>query len=287
MSPGESEWRIAACAMAACMVSMLTGCGFGGSVSPAAAPLPLAGVALQGKVHGGQQPVSGATIQLYAAGAAGYGSAATPLIGATVKTDANGNFTITSSYTCPTASTNVYITSTGGNPGLASANANIVLMAALGRCGALSASTFISINEVTTVGAVWALAPFLSGPANVGTSAANAAGLNDAFDNAALLVNTSTGAAPGNAGAGVTVPAAELNTLANILAACVNSTGGVAGDMTACGKFFQRGESRYGTDGHCDGGAEHGAESRAECSHALPAGDGDCAVPANAGERAE
>jgi hypothetical protein len=35
---------------------------------------------MPGLVHGGQQPVIGATIQLYAVGTTGYGSAATPLL---------------------------------------------------------------------------------------------------------------------------------------------------------------------------------------------------------------
>src|SRR5438445_4103263 len=69
-------------------------------------------------VHGGQQPVSGATLQLYAVGTTGDGSAATALLTQAVTSDANGNFDITGAYTCPSASTLVYITATGGNPGL-------------------------------------------------------------------------------------------------------------------------------------------------------------------------
>ena len=92
---------------------VLPGCGGGGMGSQNPAPLTL-----RGRVHGGQQAVSGSTIQLYAAGATGYGSSATALLSTTVTTDALGNFTITHDYTCPTASTQVYIVSTGGNPGL-------------------------------------------------------------------------------------------------------------------------------------------------------------------------
>jgi len=40
---------------------------------------------LSGTVHGGQQPITGATIQLYATGALGDGSSSTPLLSAVVK----------------------------------------------------------------------------------------------------------------------------------------------------------------------------------------------------------
>jgi trimeric autotransporter adhesin len=58
-------------------------------------------IALRGSIHGGQQPISGATIQLYAAGTSGYGSAAAPILTSTVATDANGGFSISGDYTCP------------------------------------------------------------------------------------------------------------------------------------------------------------------------------------------
>jgi len=89
------------------------GCGAGApSNAPIAAPL------LQGHIHGGQQPVSGASIQLYAAGTSGYGTGATSLLSAPITTDANGNFTITSASPCPTSISQLYIVATGGNPGL-------------------------------------------------------------------------------------------------------------------------------------------------------------------------
>ena len=115
------------------------------------------GVTLNGRVYGGNQPVTGSTIQLYAAGTGGTGTAATPLIGAVVTTSdgtglANSNanagnanntltagfFTISGDYTCPTVDTQVYLTATGGNPGLGVNNPNISVMVALGSCGYLS-----------------------------------------------------------------------------------------------------------------------------------------------------
>ena len=145
-------------------LSLLAGCGF--SAQPGASP---PGVALQGRVHGGQQAVSGATIALYAAGATGNGTGAVNLLGTrSVTTDQYGGFNITGDYTCPTATTQVYLVARGGNPGLAANTSNpaLVLMAPLGDCGNLTQSTFIAVNEVTTVASAWTLAQFL-GPGAV------------------------------------------------------------------------------------------------------------------------
>ena len=73
---------------------------------------------VHGLVHGGQQPVTGATIQLYAVGTAAEGSPSTPLLSPAPVTDAHGGFNITGTYTCPSSSALVYIVATGGNPGL-------------------------------------------------------------------------------------------------------------------------------------------------------------------------
>jgi hypothetical protein len=215
----------------------LTGCGVT-SASLTAAPVAATSLNLQGSVHGGQQPVSGSTLQLYATGSGGYGSAAYPLLTTTVQSNSTGGFSITGDYTGPSASSQVYLVATGGNPG-SGTNSNLALMAALGSCSNLSASTYVSINELTTVAGVYALSPFMTGYANVGTSSANTQGLANAFGSASLLANTSTGAVPGAAlPTGATVPTTELNTLADIIASCVNSTGGTSGDGSACGTLF-------------------------------------------------
>jgi streptogramin lyase len=186
-------------------------------------------------VHGGQQGVSGSTIQLYAAGA-GYGSAATPLLTKTVTSNGAGSFTITGDYSCPPTTTQVYIVATGGNPGLAMGTNNtaLTMMAALGPCGNLTSSTFIFIDEVTTVASVYALAPFMStgGGTKLGATSTNAQGLANAFATVNNLVNTAKGTAPGpNLPTGATAPTAELNTLADLLSLCVN-TSGLAGECT-------------------------------------------------------
>src|ERR1700679_973415 len=111
----------------------------------------MGGAAIQGRVHGGQFPVSGSTLGLYVAGSTGYGSSGgANLLKTPVMSAADGTFSITGDYTCPTANSLVYITATGGNPGLSSNNSAIELAAPLGPCGNLTSSTFININEVTT-----------------------------------------------------------------------------------------------------------------------------------------
>ena len=206
------------------------GCGAG-----VPANSPISTITLRGNVHGGQQPVSGSSIQLYAAGASGYGTGATALLNAPVTTDSSGSFTITGQYTCPSASSQIYIVATGGNPGLSAPtnNTSLALMAALGSCSlygsqyTLDPNSFININEVTTVASVYALAGFIDPVTNqIGASAANSIGIANAFQTVSNLINITSGQAlattPNGNG---TVPQGEINTLANILSACVNSTG--------------------------------------------------------------
>ena len=194
-----------------------------------------------GLVHGGQQPVTGATIQLYAVGTTGDGSASTPLLSPAPVTDAQGGFNISSTYTCPSPSSLVYIVASGGNPGLAPGtnNAALSLMAALGPCGNLSPSTFILINELTTVATVYALAPYMTSPSAIGSNAGDAAALAAAFTLASQFANTTTGTTPGTGvPAGTIVPVEQINTIGNIIASCINSPGGTSGDNTPCGTLF-------------------------------------------------
>jgi streptogramin lyase len=174
-----------------------------------------------------QQPVSGAAVQLYAAGNSGNGSAPTALLATAVTSGADGTFTIPGGYTCPSAQTPVFLISKGGAAGSGSANASLWLMAALGPCGSVAAGSSFVLNEVTTAASVWSLASFMSSGGKVGASCTNTAGLNNAFLTANNLVNVNTGASPGEGvPATLTVPESKLNTLANALASCTRSSGG-------------------------------------------------------------
>jgi hypothetical protein len=105
-------------------------------------------------------------------------------------------------------------------------------MAVLGACPSsdsfLSSPPTVSVNEVTTIAAAFALAGFATDATHVSSSGTALAqtGVANAFLNAANLVSVATGQAlsmipSGNARA----PQAKVNTLANILAICVGSSG--------------------------------------------------------------
>ena len=234
-----------------CTMAMVGGCG-ANSITPATQitstanpPATVTAIDLQGTVMGGQQPVAGVTIQLYQAGITGYGSAATAL-GAPSSTNAQGNFNL-SSYTCTTGS-QVYLLATGGQPITGVTNSNLALMTGLGTCGGTYLNNFINVNELTTVATVWALSPFMTSPTNIGTSSTNTTGLNNAFAAINELVTTANGTMPGpTLPADATLPATEINTLADILEQCINSGGGVAGDSSNCGNLFNLAPNAAGT----------------------------------------
>ena len=237
--PIPQQWprSIVQTALAAALATGLAGCG--ASPSSLTSSTPVAGEAYGGQIFGGNQPISNAVIQMYAPGTNGYGSFAAPLLNRQVTTDANGHFSLANAFTCPSSSTPVYLVVTGGNPGLSSNtnNAALVMMGLLGTCGSLNSSSYFVINELTTVAAVWSLAPFMVDYAHIGTSYGNVQGLLNAFATAENLVAIETGAAPGLAPSIATVPKAEINTLGGILSGCVNSNGSTS--LTAsCGKLF-------------------------------------------------
>lgn len=230
---------------ASVVVLLAAGCGTGNfsetTKSGGAVPAPLR-TSPKGVVHGGQQPVSGSTVQLWEVGKSGYGTGAA-LLGTAATTDAFGNFSLTS-YSCSTTAdggnTLIYITASGGNPGLAN-NANnsaLMMMATLGTCGSVTDSTFVDINEVTTVASVYSLAQFMSQSGGVGSYGASTQGLQNAFQTSSNLVDMGRGTALKStlAGNGV-VPAAKINTLANIIAGCINSD---SPQSLPCTSLFQQ-----------------------------------------------
>ncbi len=252
------------CLSLACLLPLvLTGCTLESSGIATADP----GLAIQGVVHGGQQAIVGAHVYLFAANTTGYGNASVSLLktaaGTTldssggptngfyyVTTDGSGNFSITGDYTC-TGGQQVYLYSLGGNPG-AGTNSAAGLMAALGNCPGTAGTTghifssglFAFMNEVSTVAAAYAMAGFATDALHVSSSGTTAAklGIANAFINAAILETLSTGVANaspppgvGYFGGGGSVPQTTVNTLGNILAACVNSS---SSSSTACTGLF-------------------------------------------------
>jgi sugar lactone lactonase YvrE len=221
---------------------------------------------LEGVAMGGQQPIGVSTLQLYAVNTSGTGPTytSTPLlpVGAAALTtsDGSGNatnsnanagnsfnslpvgyFTITNDYTCPSPGAQVYLAANGGVPGpsVGTNNSDIAIMLALGACGQLSGSTSVQINEVTTVGSIAALYPYMTAYNAVGSPSGNADYLAEEFSVANEYMNAATGVAPGAAlSAGYYASSNEVNTLANLVATCVNTAGGSAGDGSACGNIF-------------------------------------------------
>jgi len=197
-----------AAALVAVVALTVTGCSFDASQNAVSTSADLTGI-----IHGGPNPVKGATVTLYATQSNGYGGAGLQL--AQTTTDSNGGFLFNaSSYTCP-AGQQAYVTSAAGNTGANTANANSLLMAAIGPCSSLGSSTVIWIDEPSTIAAAYALSNFITvsgsgASAVVGVSApaknnaatgscagtgtsmtCQAAGLAHAFMNAANLVNAS------------------------------------------------------------------------------------------------
>ena len=173
--------------------------------------------------------MAGASVQLFAVGSGGNGSASTSLLTQAVTTDAGGGFSLVGDYTCPSANQQVYLVTVGGNPLQGgAANGALVLASALGNCGDLQTSSQkLVVNEVTTVAAGYALAPFVTAFDHVGASSTNQLGLKNAFLNAHLLADSVTGQAASVAG-NLTLETAKLYALANALASCTASTGGAA-----------------------------------------------------------
>ncbi len=214
--------------------------------------------AMEGRALGGQQPVAGATISVIAMGTSGYGSAGTVL--ASTTTDSGGNFHFDpAAYRCPQSDTPVYLLGIGGNSG-AGNNASAVLGAGLGTC-ANGKNAFVIMNEVTTVGLAFTLAHFFSTTLGGGNAE------NDWFGGPSTtsggVVQYSKGLVNGNnvtiptivfnaigaanqtgtnaSGTTYTVEYQKMNTIANILLSCINSSGSVNTTevRTPCGRLFR------------------------------------------------
>ena len=259
----QLAYRIGSLVTAGTLLSALAGCN-----QHAVSTESVAGVAIHGSIIGGQQPVTASTIQLYGATTSGSGAASNALLTKVITTsdgtslsnvnansgNANntlpaGFFTITGDYTCPTADTQVYLTASGGNPGLASGTNNpaLELLVALGSCGQLSASTFVQVNEVTTVGSIAALYPYMTAYNAVSSISSAVPAMAESFSLANEYMNVATGLDPGIAlPAGYYASSTEINTLADAIAACINSAGNTS-SSSACSMLFHAATPMNGT----------------------------------------
>ena len=246
-----------------------TGCSLTSTAphTPESNSAPVAGI-----LHGGRQPISGAELFMFAADQTAYNHASDSLIKAyttgsypsTLDTNAAdptyGDYYITTSstgafefaaaqYSC-TAGQQVYLYALGGNPG-SGVNSAAGLLAVLGACqsdggfkpySSASEISYVNMNEISTIAAAYAFAGFATDAVHVSSSNTTlaATGLTNAFANAANLFTitsaNNTVALTEPIGGNGTVPQTTIDTLANILAACVNSTGP---SSTACSTLFE------------------------------------------------
>jgi hypothetical protein len=183
-------------------------------------------------------------------------------------TDTIGAFNLTGLYQCNVGLTSpittgqqVWIYLIGGTPGVVTGtqgvNVQAGLAASLGTCGSsnnFSSDSFIYVNEVSTVAFAYAVAGFatdathISAPSSNYSSQGGTPGLTNAFGNAAQLYNIFDGPAgalattPGGNG---TAPQVLINSLADVIASCINSVNAPADPSIQCQDLFQ---DVYGPD---------------------------------------
>ncbi|HEV2578008.1 MAG TPA: hypothetical protein VGU25_12430 [Acidobacteriaceae bacterium] len=245
------------------MASLLAGCSANfapSAIAPGSdSKTPIGNIT--GAVHGGNFPVTGSQIYLFATGTGGYKTASTSLItkgapGVTcnnkyatwngtaypalagacyVTTDANGSFSLGGEYSC-TAGQQVYLVALGGNPGLSSGTNNnyIVQMVGMGECpaaGNMAAKVpYLDMDEMTTVAFAYAMAPFAKDEFDIATdnTTAGATAIRIAMANSTNIVDIGRGTVPGATLTGGSIgstPVSKLTLLADILATCVNTSG--------------------------------------------------------------
>jgi sugar lactone lactonase YvrE len=191
------------------------------TILPASNP----GFGFTGRAMAGKSPVVEATVQLYAAGTAGNGSAGTALLGSTLTTDAAGAFTVPAGYACPAPASQLYVIIRGGQAGTGAVNPAITLATPVGACNQPASGAQFVINEVTTAATAWGLSQFLSPGGNVGATATNTQGLANAVATVASLANLTTGTSPGASfPQNGSSPAARINSIANLLNTCTSAT---------------------------------------------------------------
>jgi hypothetical protein len=246
-------------------VIFTAGCANMTSTAPTGANPFSSPALLNGKIHGGNQPVSGATVNLWFAGQSGAATlAATTTSDSTgsfsfIKDTTNGNTDTGNEYSCP-ASTDplVYVVAQGGNTqnnGIpAQTNTAAAFIAIYGDCKELTASNFVFMSEVTTVATMAAIGQFYN--PNDGTIRADGTGqqkniIDNIHNTIALLADPTTGLSV----ASTTIPAAtggnsniapgvsliaqpesgKINLLANIISSCIN---GATSAAPACTTLF-------------------------------------------------
>lgn len=158
-----------------------------------------------------------------------------------------------------TAGQYLYVTSQGGDTGSLTPNTTVNSKAALiagipQPCGPSTASTFLVINEVSTVATVWSLQQFMSisttgTPWQIGAPSTNLKGLANAFTQIGELEDPNYGGSTVfatysqingvNYTTTITPDTQRINALANVLADCVNTFDSAVNTASAtCSSMF-------------------------------------------------
>jgi len=246
------------------------GCANMATTAPSIVAPATSAASLGGKIHGGNQPVVGATVQLWYAG---QKSSFPATLGATTITDSLGSFSFTrdltpgnpaddgstSTFSCPTTvglSPLVYVIAKGGNTqnngDTTQNNTAAKFISVYGTCASLNGSTFVNMTEVTTVATMAAYQGFFD--PNTGSISADGTAqqyniittipntialLANLADGTAATSTTLNASASGNINPAVSVTATpepgKVNLLANILSACINTPSAAS---TACTALF-------------------------------------------------
>ena len=239
------------------------GCSNMSPTATESSPVSSDAVSIGGNVHGGSQPVSGATVTMYFAG---QSSPAT--VAATAASLSNGSFSFIRggagstgthgpTYNCPvTGDPLVYIIARGGNTvndGIPTdVNSAAAFIGIYGTCNEITTSSSLELNEVTTVATMLAAQqyfnPVTEGLVSDGTGSAKIA-IDNTLNTIALLANTTTGTTvsstsiPGNAffpsvTVTATSEASKVNLLANIITSCVNNISSSSSVAANCATLF-------------------------------------------------
>lgn len=239
-------------------VALLTGCS--GSFAPSDVEPNVVQIGnIQGSVHGGQAPVTGAWIYLFAAGTGGYGTTASSLItsgGPTVscpssttpapsnastypilstacftKTDSNGNFALGGDYSC-TQGQEVYMVAVGGNPGLAASPVTTTAtFSANSTTITVASATGISLGMTVAGSGVAGTVTAITGKTITVSQQTTAAGTNasvtfSGVNNAAIIQMAALGQCPSAGNLAATVPYLVINEVSTV--AFAYSVGGFA-----------------------------------------------------------
>ncbi len=218
---------------------------------------------ISGKVHGGNQPVAGATVTLYRAGQNGFAVGGVAIAHTTSASDGYGSFSFTQSASSPSNNSDntfscmvggvdtnayIYVVARGGttvNSGSAVANPDAVFISPMGPCDALTSATFVNMSEVVTVATIAAIHQFMNPTVSpiettIGADGVfvSTAALSNAFNGVSNMVDLSTGLANaaftktgssvnGSVGVVVTITPeqAKINQLANAISSCINYSG--------------------------------------------------------------